>query len=1036
MLPDPGFSTVPAQVCENIAAQFIPNQTVNVSSYDWTFGDGSFNASASPFHSYSPAMTYNTKLVITDIFGCVDSLSSSIIVNPNPIHGPISVLPDNNVCYGDTVTLSADLGYTYLWNTGETTQVIDTDTSGVFYVTVTDVNGCTAVPDSVVVTVFENPKPTITGPNYICGIDCITLTGSIGFGYTYQWLDNNMDSIPLQTNNTTLICNPGLISPVYLRIKDINGCIATSDSFEINVAAIPDVNIMAADTLCAGEPNLLQVFPILPNTTYQWSDGTTGTGIVAFIEGTYTVIATDTISNCKNSASIVVHGLPDLCYVPTGCYSMCLNDTLCGPLGLTEYQWNKNNVPIPGAITPQYVVMMPGSYSLTGTNIWGCSETSDTLILETEVCCESGDTDVTAFALPPIAECCFSFDYLNNIDGLFYLNLKATNADVSVDFGSIDPSLSITGTTTNSVNITSATGGSQIPPGSVNGFIDLCFSNNPTDTIEVIISWSDSLNEIVCMDTLSLVCPPDPPCLFMDQDTMICTTVDVEYHMSICNPPGADFNVGYINVTTLSPVAGLLTPNPIILGSPLLPGQCTTLVYHIDHSYANQFLCYNIAAHEADPLEVPNAECCELDTTYCVFIPGCGPCDSLYVYSVDQVVVGEDSCCFNVTIDNYHDGDLYTGVDLCVLTQGNNLNLNNPTNFPWRTVGLSNTTASLVYQNPFDSTIPLGQYTLPTICIDEDDIPNTTLELKWKVGDDVVCQDSIDLLCADCGYVDYDIYCENGVWYIDYTFYNNTGYTINNAYLDWGDPTLAAYNTTITFGALPPQGSFGPVTITIGAPAESGQELCAQFYYHTIDNLICCDFKEIIVLPECNGDIPSCACDRDFYKKEDEGLVYSFSFLTGFFSPVASFNPECDILTWDFSDGQHFEFNIDTPFAVDFENPGEYSVCLTVIRSTPKGKECKIKILKYFDIQQISPSPNIWPNPTVGNINVLFQKDYLQKVKIDVFNGNGLMMMTGNYQTDATGRIILQTQTLNPGLYTIRMRIGEDVWYERFFMGN
>ncbi|MBK9983154.1 MAG: hypothetical protein IPP15_12180 [Saprospiraceae bacterium] len=148
----------------------------------------------------------------------------------------------------------------------------------------------------------------------------------------------------------------------------------------IDTASAPPVSIvLTSGDSCAGTPKLLNVSPVLGYCQYYWSTGATGTGIIVSNAGTYTVLAVDTLTGCSSSASIIIHPLPDLCFVPVGCYIMCDNDTLCGPPNLASYQWNKNGVPIPEATMMWYVVTMNGSYSLTGTNSFGCSKTSDSL---------------------------------------------------------------------------------------------------------------------------------------------------------------------------------------------------------------------------------------------------------------------------------------------------------------------------------------------------------------------------------------------------------------------------------------------------------------------------------------------------------------------------------------------------------------------------------------------------------------------------------------------------------------------------------
>jgi len=87
-LPDAKFST--ANVCDGSNVPFNDLSTIappdNIQSWAWDFGDGSpvyNNQNAS--HPYSAVGSYTAKLVVVSNFACIDSISKTVIVNPNPI---------------------------------------------------------------------------------------------------------------------------------------------------------------------------------------------------------------------------------------------------------------------------------------------------------------------------------------------------------------------------------------------------------------------------------------------------------------------------------------------------------------------------------------------------------------------------------------------------------------------------------------------------------------------------------------------------------------------------------------------------------------------------------------------------------------------------------------------------------------------------------------------------------------------------------------------------------------------------------------
>ncbi|MFH1319093.1 MAG: CUB domain-containing protein, partial [Bacteroidota bacterium] len=128
---------------------------------------------------------------------CPDStsLSSTVSVVPFTIADAGS---DTSICYGATITLTASGGTSYLWSTTETSATITVSPSDttIYYVTVTDSNGCT---DTDSVTVFVSPSfiITISTIDAACGFDngSATATPSGGISpYIYLWSDGQTNS--------------------------------------------------------------------------------------------------------------------------------------------------------------------------------------------------------------------------------------------------------------------------------------------------------------------------------------------------------------------------------------------------------------------------------------------------------------------------------------------------------------------------------------------------------------------------------------------------------------------------------------------------------------------------------------------------------------------------------------------------------------------------------------------------------------------------------------------------------------------------
>ncbi|MBK9105501.1 MAG: PKD domain-containing protein [Saprospiraceae bacterium] len=1043
--PNPGFSMAPNPACVNDPILYTPITTSGIVSYLWTFGDLSTNGSQSPSHAYLAGATYPVSLTLVDNNGCTATGNSSILIHSLPTVGPITIAPSATICQGDTATLTADPGFaSYLWNTGATTQIIQVTTSGTYGVTVTDINGCTAVPDSVVITVIAAPPAIISGSHFICDSMCITLQANTGFNYMYQWLDAAMNILPGEVQSTLMVCGNNFQDTVFVQITDANGCTTVSAPWVISLASSPPVAIiiMSGDS-CAGTPKVLSVSPILPYCEYHWSTGATGTGIVVSNAGTYTVLAVDTTTGCSSTASIVIHPLPNLCMVPVGCYTMCKNDTICGPPGLAMYQWNKNGVPIPGATLPYLIVMMNGSYSLTGTTSFGCSATSDSLIIMVIDCCTDTSTIVTAEPVPSTDDsCCWRLSYINTLSAASAIRIMTADADLTVNIASVDPLLSVFSTTSNSVTLVNTMPGDSIPMDTLSDFIDICFKNINTSPIELIVQWFDSSYNVLCKDTLYLECDPEPPCLYLANDSIWCDLDVVVYQMELCNPAYNPYPISFINVSTFSPSGIILTPGNINLSTPLLPGQCSTFVFTLSGgNFANQFFCYNLTGHETNPAIDSAALCCTLDTMYCIQIPGCNPCDSVYVAEVIRVETQTDSCCYDITVVNYLDSLLIDGIDVCILTPGSTMTADNELGSYWWTDGLTETTASFNYtdpENPDDPFIPIGPVTLPTICVQGGDIPVTELEIKWMHGTVVVCRDTIEVTCSDCGTFDPVIYCDtSGQWIIDGSITNNTPYTVGSAYISFEDPAYAAYNQSISTGLLLPGGSYGPITMTIGDPGNAGDTVCVFITLHTEGHTEahtnCCAFKVCFVLPDCGNNEKPCECDPEFYKEVDKGITCNFSpgGNTVIFSPAGHLNEDCDRVVWIFQpDNTAVTTYGNQSVTHTFPGPGEYEVCMIVYRSTPT-EECKLKIQKQVTIFPPGAPPIIYPNPTGSDLHLQLRQDH-PTLRVEVYDMSGRELMDITTHGEKGEILNLPVGSFTEGIYTMRITSADNQWIRRF----
>jgi gliding motility-associated-like protein len=105
-------------------------------------------------------------VTVTNALGCSSTASLPVGFLPTPTTFEIEVDGNTSLCTGDEVTLAADVsspfGYDFLWSNGETTQSITVTGAGTYSVAVTNVAGCSATSEPVVIEVAPSPEVFIT----------------------------------------------------------------------------------------------------------------------------------------------------------------------------------------------------------------------------------------------------------------------------------------------------------------------------------------------------------------------------------------------------------------------------------------------------------------------------------------------------------------------------------------------------------------------------------------------------------------------------------------------------------------------------------------------------------------------------------------------------------------------------------------------------------------------------------------------------------------------------------------------------------
>lgn len=262
---------------------------------------------------------------------------------------------DTILCEGESITLDATTpGASYLWQDNSTNSTFVVSAPGVYWVKVT-VLECIRF-DTIVVSSF--PFSGLGNDTLLCSGDLLVLNAATP-GATYQWQDNS-------TNPTLTVSNPG----TYWVTVTVGTC-SDTDTIQVTVTPIPNVDLGSDTTICHGDPFLLS--SQFPNATYLWQDSSTSYSYSVTQSGSYWLNVT--VGNCSNADTIhvTVYTIPG---VDLGAdTTLRKGDSILLEVNTpnANFIWQDNTT------DPTFLVTDPGVYWVYVFE-GGCSE-SDTIII-------------------------------------------------------------------------------------------------------------------------------------------------------------------------------------------------------------------------------------------------------------------------------------------------------------------------------------------------------------------------------------------------------------------------------------------------------------------------------------------------------------------------------------------------------------------------------------------------------------------------------------------------------------------------------
>jgi len=346
-------------------------------TYEWQ--DGSTDST----FTVTDAGTYS--VTVTDICGNTQ-IDDLVVIIEDCCELMVTTSPSNADCtnqFGSisTNTTDGEMPYTYLWSNGEETPNISNLNAGIYTVTVTDNNACTATATTEI---FQDETFDIQ-TNIITQISCLGVCdGSASatpvggtMPYTYTWSNGET------TDTANMLCE-GTNS---VTITDANGCQNTAEINIIGSSTLTFSGISSTPVSCFGGNDGTAIAGATGGTppyTYTWNTGAMTETISDLTAGVYTVVITDT-NGCTlppvnitvveplASVSVNIEAIDPTCNELNDGFATALPE---GGTPSYSYQWSD------GSSTQTAFNLAAGNYNLTVTDANGCTATATTSLTD------------------------------------------------------------------------------------------------------------------------------------------------------------------------------------------------------------------------------------------------------------------------------------------------------------------------------------------------------------------------------------------------------------------------------------------------------------------------------------------------------------------------------------------------------------------------------------------------------------------------------------------------------------------------------
>ncbi len=345
-------------ICFNDTLHLVPLNADDYTSFEWSTGDMDVES----IDVYDGGIY---SLTVTDVDSCPAYATIEVSEGENK---DFIVSTDTTICSGTQFTDTLPDGFNYTWNTGASSAIFTTYSSGEYSV-IAFGGGCYYY-DTINIENFD-PKPTVNLGN----------DTSICKGYSIEFIIEDEDLVSYlwhdgSDENSFWLDTEELVS---VTVTDINGCLAEDELF-VSLVDVEQIELGPNASYCTNNSIELDPNDESEGNTYLWSNSLTTPTIFVTESGEYLVTVTN-VGGCPavDSITIMLYQQPivdlgeDISFCDGG------SDTIEVIGDFSTYVWNN------GETLSSILVDASGLFSVTATDINGCFDSDTIIVFESEL---------------------------------------------------------------------------------------------------------------------------------------------------------------------------------------------------------------------------------------------------------------------------------------------------------------------------------------------------------------------------------------------------------------------------------------------------------------------------------------------------------------------------------------------------------------------------------------------------------------------------------------------------------------------------